>query len=140
MQPQRSKATVTGLGPRLTQPMTATGTGPLGGAASATGVLNLTISTTPVRVLKADDYGKGNARKVRLCVTPATSNNVAYLPVAKDATAPTITALGAGAATEGILLPNGGGIIETFDVADNLDLYLVASAAGTVIQFAVVDQ
>jgi len=135
MQPLAGKATVTGLGPRLTVPMPApTGTAPLTG----TGILNLAaLSTTAIKVLSAGG-GRGLVRKCRLtCMSAA---NVAYTAVARGDTAPTITALGLGAATEGILLPIGGGIIETFDVADNLDLYVVASAAATVIQFAVVEQ
>jgi len=135
MQPLAGKSTVTGLGPRLTVAMPApTGTAPLTG----TGILNLaSLSTTPVKVLSAGDK-RGATRKCRLlCMSGA---NIAYTAVARNDTAPTITALGAGAATEGILLPGGGGIIETFDVADALDLYVVASAAATIIQLAVVEQ
>lgn len=135
MQVQPGKAIVTGLGPRLNKPLPApTATRPL----VTTGILNDTISTTPVKVLGGAAEPANRVRKLRLCVVSGA--NVAYTTVFKGDTAPTITALGAGAATEGILLLNGGGIIETFDVDDTLDLYLVASAAATVIQLLVVEQ
>lgn len=134
MQSQPGKATVTGLGPRITQPHPAsTGTAPLTG----TGTLNLSaLNTTPVKVLSAGDK-RGATRKLRVC--NLSNTNIAYVAVARNDTAPTITALGVGAATEGTILPNGGGIIETFDVVDTLDVYMVASAAS-IVQISVFEQ
>jgi subtilase family serine protease len=123
----------TALGP-ITGALPTTNTPPLTGQ----GILNAAnLSTTPVKVLSA-----GNNNLIRrvsiMCVTAG--RNIAWTTVAKNATAPTITAVGDGSANEGKLIMGGGGASADFNVADNLDLYIVASAASTAYQFTVVEQ
>jgi hypothetical protein len=124
---------VTGLGP-LTGALTPTGTAPLTGQ----GILNsAALGTTPIKVLSA-----GNAAKVRrISIMGVTAGrNIAWLPVARGAVAPSFTAVGDGSATDGKLIIGGSGASADFSLADNVDLYLVASAASTVYQLTVVEQ
>jgi hypothetical protein len=123
----------TSAGP-ITGALPSTNTAPL----TAQGILNgAALSTTPVKVLSA-----GNQNLIRrvsiMCVTAG--RNIAWTTVARNAAAPAITAVGDGSANEGKLIIGGGGAFYEFNVADNLDLYIVASAASTAYQFSVVEQ
>jgi len=123
----------TSLGP-ITGALPITSTAPLTGQ----GILNRPdLGATASKVLSAGSDGK--VRRVSLmCVTVA--RNIAWTTVAKGAAAPTITAVGDGSANEGKLIMGGGGASADFNVADNLDLYIVASAASTAYQLTVVEQ
>lgn len=126
------RSILSGLGP-LTGALPPTGTAPL----TSQGILNLsTLGTTPVKVIGGNSANK--TRRVKIVVVSAA--NVSWATVERGATAPTITALGAGAATEGCLIMNGSGAIEWVSIPDNLDLYLVASAASTVVNVTCVEQ
>lgn len=123
-----------------------TSAGPIGSALpigntpplTTTGILNASnLSTTPVKVLSAGNQGL--IRRVSImCVTAA--RNIAWTTVTKNATPPTMTAVGDGSANEGKLIMGGGGAYYEFNVLDHLDLYIVASAASTAYQFSVVEQ
>ena len=126
MIPQAGRSIISSLGP-ITR---ATGT-PSASALAASGVVNQTIGTTPVKLLSGGST-KGIVRKCRLCAPAA--GNIAFAAVVKNDTAPTITAVGDGTATDGPILVGGGGIVAEFDLSDHLDLYVVASAAATPVQ------
>lgn len=141
MMNQPPSAITTGLGP-LTGPFPAgTQTAPLRG----TGILNLpTLGTTPVLVVGPNNTAnqgpsRGLVRRCKIVVVTAGAN-VAWTIVVTGGTAPTITALGAGAATEGSLIIGGGGAEEWLSIPDNMDLYVVASAASTIVNITVVEQ
>ena len=128
------RAIVTSLGP-ITGALPSTGTAPL----TAQGILNLaTLGTTPVLVYQAPSNAAGRVARVE--ITVISNANVAWTTVVGGAAAPTVTALGAGAATEGNLIFGGGGASKDFNIADGLDLYVVASAANTVVNITVLIQ
>jgi hypothetical protein len=129
------QALKSGLGP-LTGAMPTTSTIPLTGS----GVLNNTQSTAAVKVLSANTDPKGKIRRCTLtCLTAG--RNLSYVTVPAGTSAPTLTAVGDGAsANDGLLIVGGGGASRDFSIADNLDLYISASLAGTAFQLAVVDQ
>lgn len=132
MNPNANKATVAALGPLLGV-LTSTQTAPLGVSnTSAQGILNLpTLGTAAVKII-AGGQNIGKTRKIKIVVvTPGA--HVAWKHVNAGDAAPTVTAAGAGAINEGSLLMNGGGATEELSILDNMDLYLVASAASTVV-------
>lgn len=113
---------------------------PMGNTAPLTGqgILNRAdLGTTVSKVLSAGNAGL--IRRVSL-MGVTVGRNIAWTTVAKNAAAPTMTAVGDGSANEGKLIMGGGGASADFNVADNLDLYIVASAAATVYQLTVVEQ
>jgi hypothetical protein len=121
----------TGLGP-LTGALPTTGTAPLTGQ----GILNLaTLGTTPVKVLGMTTSAANRIRRMKVVVITL-GVNVAMATVAGGAAAPTITALGAGAATEGSFIVTE----EWMSFIDTVDVYLVAGAANTVVNITVVEQ
>lgn len=123
----------TSSGP-ITGALPTTATAPLTGQ----GILNQAdLSTAARKVLSAGNDGK--VRRVSLMGVTA-GRNIAWTTVAKNAAAPTITALGDGSANEGKLIMGGGGASADLNLADNLDLYIVASAAATAFQLTVVEQ
>lgn len=134
---QYGQSLIVGLGPFNDKIGNGTNTAPLTG----NGILNLAnLGTTPVKVVGQPAAGAniGKARRCKIvCVTPGA--NIAYTTVSAGAAAPTSTAAGAGAATEGSLIIGGGGATEWITILDTQDLYLVASAASTVINVTVVE-
>ena len=138
MRSQPGQAIVTGLGPLSPVLPAPTNTAPL----TATGILNLAnLGTTPVKVLSGATVTTGGGFTVRRCkLVGVSAANVAWTTVATGATAPTITALAAGAATEGSLIFGGSGATEWLTVPDDVDLYLVAGGAATVINLTVFQQ
>jgi hypothetical protein len=115
---------------------TQTGVGPL--TANPTIVNDSALGTTPVKILSGSSTIHGRVRRCRLLIVTA-ARNVAWTTVDRGATAPSITALGAGAATEGVLiLPEER--VFNFNVLDNKDVYVVASAASTVVQLAYTEE
>lgn len=122
-----------GLGPLRAPLGTPTGTPPL----TTTGILNsAALGTTPVLVLDGACAGKINRVKIVLVTA---SRKLAYTTVAAGASAPTIAADGDGSADEGSLIIDAGtgGATEWITIPDNVDLYLVASAASTAYQITV---
>jgi hypothetical protein len=129
------QALKSGLGP-LTGALPTTATAPLTGS----GVLNSTTGTTALKVLSGASDPKGKIRRCTLtCLTAG--RNLSYATAIVNATSPTLTAVGDGTGTnDGLLIIGGGGAFRDFSIADNLDLYISASAAATAYQLAVVDQ
>lgn len=115
------------LGPLPASQPAPTGTAPLTG----TGILNLSQGTTVTKVLSGAPGGlAGKLRRVTITLI-TTANKVAWQKVNAGATAPVFTADAAGTSTVGVLVPN---TPDPFVIPSNLDLYIVASAAGTVCQ------
>jgi hypothetical protein len=108
-----------------------TGALPLGNTAPLTtqGVLNLAAFSATTKVIAGSDVSK--IRRVKICILTA-GVNAAWATVLTGAAAPTVTAAGAGGANEGTLIPGGGGAVEEFSIAGNLDLYLTTSASAVV--------
>lgn len=106
---------------------------------TARGVLNQSdLGTTAAKMLSASTDPKGRSRRCKiLVVTPDVK--VSWAVVVRGAASPANKADGDGSADEGSLIISGasGGAVEYIDVADHLDLYLVASAASTVINLTV---
>lgn len=136
MHPGWAKSIVGGLGPAFGD-LPSTQTAPLGAAGiSAQGILNLpTLGTTAVLIVQGGQ-NLGKLRRVKI-VTVTAARDVAWKHVKTGSTAPTVTAASAGGANEGSLLMGGGGATEEFTLTDNVDLYLVASAAATVVNITV---
>lgn len=125
-----SRLLAAALGP-IFRALTPTATEPLTGQ----GILNQSdLGTTPVLVLAGKAEGKALRCKL-VVITDAV--NVAYATVERDAAAPTITAAADGSATDGSLITGGDGAVEFFTISDACDLYIVASAAATVVQLTV---
>jgi hypothetical protein len=115
------------LGP-LSGTLTTTATAPL----TNTGVLNKAdLGTTCLRVIQGIGDGRRQYRVKLVGITA--SRNIAYATVASGATC-AIKADADGSADEGSLIMGGSGASEWLAIADNLDLYVVASAASTQFQ------
>lgn len=112
-----------------------TGIGPLNGPTVY--VNSNALGTTPVRALQASADPKGLVRRCKLINLHAT-NNVAWAVVPRNATAPTITASATGTATDAVILTPAQ-LFEMINVEDNMDLYVVGSAASTVYQLSYVE-
>lgn len=115
--------------------LTLTATEPLAGR----GVLNQNdLGTTAVKMLSGSSTPRGRSRRCKiLVVTPDVK--VSWAVVVRGAASPANKADGDGSADEGSLIVSGasGGAVEYIDIADHLDLYLVASAASTIINITV---
>lgn len=109
--------------------LTPTATEPLTGR----GILNQSdLGTTAVKMLSARTDNNTRIRRCKLvCVT-------ADVKIAWGTTS-AIKADGDGSADEGSIIVSGpsGGAVEWFDLDGSLDLYVVASAASTVINLTV---
>jgi hypothetical protein len=117
-----------GLGPLPASHPAPTGTAPL----SATGIFNLAALGTGVTlVYDGTPKGMGSKSIVRIKITLiTTANKLAWQKVSAGAAAPVFTADAVGTASVGSLVPT----VEYVTIPSNMDLYLVASAAGTICQ------
>lgn len=130
----------TGIGP-LNVPFPApSSTAPIRGS----GVLNINnLSTSAVLVVGPNNTTHGGnvglVRRMKILALTAGAN-VAWLPVTQgSAAAPAFTATGGGTATDGSLIV-GGSPAEEITFTDNVDIWMIASAAGTAVQITVVEQ
>lgn len=124
-----ARAILAGVGPMRASLPAPTGTAPL----TASGILNLSLSTSVTKVLSGSPGGLGGkARKVKITLITNT-NALAYSHVNAGATAPVFTADYAGTSTVGSLVLSQ----ETLLIDGSQDLYLVASAASTICQIHV---
>lgn len=105
--------------------------------ATAQGVYNNTVDTSAVKVLSAS--GNGRNRFIRITL-PTANRWLAWTTVANGATAPTLTAVGDGTATDGALIGGtSAGQHAEFSIPDTQDLYLAGDAADTPYNLVVID-
>lgn len=125
------------------------GLGPLSGAAPGTpvstkpattaGIFNNTVGAAAALVFQGTPNSSAQKTRRFKLASPKAGVNIGYTWVKAGTAAPTLTAVGDGTATDGSLVM-GGSVSEWFNLDDDVDLYLAASAAATPYQIHVVDQ
>ncbi len=124
-----NRALDAGLGPMPASQPAPTGTAPL----SATGILNLSMSTVVTKVVEGAPGGlAGKLRRIKITLI-TTANKLAWQKVSAGASAPVFTADAVGTSTVGSLVST----LEYVTIPSSLDFYIVASAAGTICQIHV---
>jgi len=128
---------LTGLGPLFGTLGTPTNTIPI----TTTGIVNTAALTTSATKVVSAVNATASQRVRRLKIVCLTSGrNCSYTTVVKGASAPSLTAVGDGTATDGSIMVGGGGAAEWVNIPDNVDFYMAASAASTAAQITLVDR
>jgi hypothetical protein len=96
------------------------------------------LGTTAFRAF-AGPGGGGTGKAYRCKLVVVSAANVAWATVNRGASAPVIKADADGSADEGSLVYGGGGIVEHFTIDGSCDLYIVASAANTIVNLTIVE-
>ncbi len=124
-----NRALDAGLGPLPASQPAPTGTAPL----SATGILNLSMSTVVTKVIAGVPGGMaGKMRRIKITLITA-GNKLAWQKVSAGGTAPVFTADAVATSSVGSLVSSP----EYLVIPSNLDFYIVASAATTYCQIHV---
>jgi hypothetical protein len=103
--------------------------------APGTGIFNNTVGTAAEKVLSKSTSPRGCVRRVKL-YNPTTGVTLGYTTTTGVAPTLTSTVVGGGATDGSCVAPQSS---EYFNVADNCDVYLSASAAASPYQLTVVE-
>lgn len=137
MIPQRSAAITSALGP-LSGTIGNT-PAPSASALTGQGIQNATVGTSATKTLAAHATPNGRVRRLQILNLSSSAFLAWSTAAAGSSSTSATTASGTGTATDGVLIPPSAPPVE-ISIVDNLDLYLVASAAATPYQLVCVEQ